>query len=330
MNFSIHKLTHPKEFANSACAEGIYLTSKDEWDRLQPDALFAINFAGKLKAVCSVWKNSLPTQEGKQPAAIGNFQATDQEAGSAVLEAACTHLRAERVNLVVGPMNANTWNPYRLITRSNGRSPFLLEPANPEFYVATWKSSGFTTLAEYESTIMPPQTEPDSRLVKVKERLHSLGIRIRNIRLDDFETELRHLHRVSCISFRNNLLFTPISESDFKASYLPFRDKIRPELVWLAEKEKTCVGYIFCIPDYSQMTSSSAADTLIIKTLAILPDRQYAGLGLLLTQRCHSFAASAGYQHIIHALMARTSQIKHFGKGHSELLRTYTLYSKSL
>ena len=285
---------------------------------------------GKFISEISVWKNSLPIHEGNQPAAIGHFHATDQQAGSTVLGSACAHLRAEGATLVVGPINANTWNPYRLVTESNGRPPFLLEPANPDFYVNAWKASGFTTFAEYQSTIMPPQTEPDPRLFKVEERLHSLGVRIRNIRLDDFEAELRHLYQVSCISFRNNLLFTPISESGFKESYLPFKDKIRPELVWLAEKGENCVGYIFCIPDYLQTTGGTPVNTAIAKTLAILPNREYAGLGLLLTQRLHSLAASAGYCHVIHALMARTSQIKHFGKGHFERLRTYTLFSKQL
>lgn len=330
MNISIHPLTNPKELATSDCAEGIHLPPEDEWNRLQPDALFAAELAGKIQAVCSVWKNSLPIHKGNQPAAIGHFHATDPQAGSAALEAACTHLRVKGATLVLGPVNANTWNPYRLVTESNGRPPFLLEPANPDFYVDAWKASGFTTFAEYHSIIMPPQTEPDPRLSRVKERLHSLGVRIRNIQMDDFEAELRHLYHVSCISFRNNLLFTPISESGFKESYLPFRDKIRPELVWLAEKGGNCVGYLFCIPDYLQTTSGVPVDTVIAKTLAILPHRQYAGLGLLLMQRFHSFAASAGYRHVIHALMARTSQIKHFGKDRSERLRTYTLFSKPL
>ena len=330
MNVSIHQLTNPKELATRSCAEGVHLPPEDEWNRLQPDVLFAVELTGKLQAVCSVWKNSLPIHKGNQPAVIGHFHAADQRTGSAVLEAACEYLRSEEATLVMGPINANTWNPYRLVTESNGRSPFLLEPANPDFYVTAWKASGFTTFAEYQSTIMPPQTEPDPRIFKVEERLHSLGIRIRNIRLDDFEAELRHLYQVSCISFRNNLLFTSISESDFKGSYLPFRDKIRPELVWLAEKGENCVGYIFCIPDYLQTTSGTPIDTVIAKTLAILPNRQYAGLGLLLMQRFHSFAASAGYRHVIHALMARTSQIKHFGKDRSERLRIYTLFSRPL
>jgi GNAT superfamily N-acetyltransferase len=281
-------------------------------------------------ARCSVWLRSLPKNGPHPPIAVGHFAARDAASGHELLRKTVNWLQATEKGAVIGPINANTWHNYRMVTEQSTRPPFLFEPAHPDFYPEAWIRAGFQPMAEFHSAHMPPQLEEDPRLAKVKMRLNELGIHIRNLNTDDYNEELRRLYSVARISFAENLLYTEIAEADFLALYRPLKKILQPEFIWLAEHAGRCVGFCFCIPDLAQAKRGDVVDTLIVKTLATLPDRSYAGLGLWLTRIAHQAAAANGYASVIHALMHPGSRIKHFGKEDMEIFRRYTLYQQDL
>lgn len=320
--------TLPENWADAPAAPNLRLLGQKEWQATRPDVHCLLFDGVVVVARCSVWLNRLPGAEGVQPTGIGHFEANDQPAGTEVLAATIAWIRKKSKAPIIGPINGNTWHKYRLVTESSGRPPFLLEPSHPEFYVEAWVDAGFTPLAEFHSTSMPPQAEEDPRLERVKQRMGAAGVRIRHLRLDDYENELRRLYSVARISFAENLLYTPISEAEFVAMYQPLRAYVDSQFVWLAERAGQCVGFCFCLPDLLQAQSGGKIDSLIVKTLATLPDRDFAGLGLWLTQLAHQRAADAGFQSVIHALMHPGSRIKHFGKDSMDIVRRYTLFQR--
>ena len=249
------------------------------------------NPEGSSRAHCCIWPDSLPKIDGVRPAAIGAFEASDPAAANTLLEKACARIRREGGRLAVGPINGTTWQSYRLVTERGDRPPFVMEPTHPDFYLAAWERAGFRPLAEFHSARMPPQTEGDPRIERVESRLGTLGVRIRNIDTDSFEEDLARIHEVSLVSFSGNFLYTPIPLEGFLDLYRPHRSKIRPEFIWIAEQAGRGVGFCFCLPDLNQAARGEPIDTLVVKTLATLPDRAYAGLGLLLTQSAHRAAA---------------------------------------
>ena len=306
--------------------EGVTLLSAEEWKHLHPHQHCLLVKGNTVHARCSVWLNSLPKTGHGQPAAIGHFEASTPDSGRQLLSEVAQWIQATHEVPIIGPINANTWHKYRLITDKGTRPPFLLEPTHPDFYVEAWTQAGFQPLAEFHSAQMPPQSEEDPRLGRVKARLATAGVRIRNLDTDDYTEELRRLYSVAKISFADNLLYTEIEEADFLELYQSLKGFLKPEYIWLAEHAGRCVGFCFCIPDLAQAQRGEAVDTLIVKTLATLPDRCYAGLGLWLTQIAHQAAASSGLTSVIHALMHPGSRIKHFGKDDMEIFRRYTLY----
>lgn len=318
--------TLPANWVDAPAAPNLDLLGRDEWQATRPD-VHCLLFAGAVvQAHCSVWLNRLSAIKGAQPTAIGHFEASDQPAGTELLTATIGWIREKSDAPIIGPINGNTWQKYRLVTESSGRPPFFLEPSHPAFYVEAWADAGFSPLAEFHSASMPPQAEEDPRLERVRQRMESVGVRIRNLRIDDYEEELRRLYSVARISFAENLLYTPIREAEFIAMYQPLRAHVKPEFVWLAERDARCVGFCFCLPDLLQAQRGGKVDSLIVKTLATLPDRDLAGLGLWLTQFAHQRAADMGFQSVIHALMHPGSRIKHFGKDSMAIFRRYTLY----
>lgn len=288
-------------------------------------------------ARCSWWFETAPPLAGEIPGVIGHFAATSTQAAQAVLERTCSELSARGATLAIGPMDGNSWRRYRFVTDSAaGEPPFLLEPANPATYPAWWREAGFAPLACYQSALITRLDSIDPRLVRVRERLASEGVTIRtlppaaDLTPARFVAELRALHSVSLVSFAQNYLYTPLSADDFVAQYLPYREKIRPEFVFVAEHAGRCVGYMFSLPDYLRPAAGGPLDTLILKTAAILPGRAYAGLGALLAERTHHAARAAGFMRVIHALALDDNPVTNITARHGSVMRRYTLFARRL
>ena len=99
--------------------------------------------------------------------------------------------------------------------------------------------------------------------------------------------ELRRVHALSLLSFRENFLYSPISEADFLAQYSGVRSFMKPELTVLAEKDGELIGYFFTLPDLLRPKHGKPVDTVILKTMAVHPDHGGIGLGSVLMARAH-------------------------------------------
>jgi L-amino acid N-acyltransferase YncA len=155
-------------------------------------------------------------------------------------------------------------------------------------------------------------------------------VTIRPIKQSEFEDDLKRIYAVSIVSFQHNYLYTELSEADFLALYLPYRERIYPQLILLAEDQGKPIGFVFGIPDYSQASRGQTIDTVIGKTLARLPARNYNGLGLVLAQRLHRHARDLGFTRVIHALQHENNSVRKLTDFYGSPMRRYTLYSKVL
>lgn len=285
-------------------------------------------------ARCSWWLDTAPPLAGERPGVVGHFAAVSAEAARAVLDRACDELARRGATVSIGPMDGNTWRRYRWVVEPGAEPPFLMEPWNPPAYPEWWRAAGFATLATYQSALVTRLDTRDPRLERVRERLAADGVAVRTLPrgLDPaaFAAELRALHAVSLVSFAHNYLYTPISAGDFVAQYLPYREKIRPEFVFVAEQHGRCVGYMFSLPDLLRPARGLPSDTLILKTAAILPRRAYAGLGALLAEMTHHAARDAGFTRVVHALALEDNPVTNITARHGEPMRRYALFARHL
>ena len=277
-----------------------------------------------------LWWSRVPALPGERLGVIGRFSATTAAAAAAVLARATETLRARGCSLAVGPMDGNTWRRYRLVTDPGDTPPFFLEPANPPEWPAWWRQAGFATLAEYYSSITEDLSHRDGRVEVVAARMAAAGVTIRPFDAGRFEEELGRIYEVSVISFRENYLYTPVPREAFLAQYLAIRSRVQPELVLLAEQQGRPVGYVFATPDYAQLQRGEALTTTIVKTLAVLPGRSYAGLGALLLRDIHAVAQQLGMTRAIHALMHETNKSRNLSAHYSHTIRRYALLAKRI
>jgi hypothetical protein len=264
-----------------------------------------------------IWRDA-PSWDGRRTAAVGDFACEDAEAGARLLAEAAAHLAAEGFQAVVGPMNGDTWATHRLVVESDGRPPFLMEPANPPHYPSAFERASWSIIGRYASAEGPlpgtaaPATSP-------------LGIALSPFDLTRAEAELADLHRVSLAAFTRGFLYRPLSRETFVAQYRPVLDRLNPELVVMARDETGVLqGFLFAIPDLADPSSDRA---VILKTYASL----IPGLGSSLARRFYAQAALRGYQRVIHALMHDDNlSARHSARLGAEVFRRYALWGQIL
>ena len=302
-------------------------SSKTATTKSQADAqLFIRNRADEIIAQCSLWWQNVPPYPNHRLGLIGNYSASDAPAAAELLAQACAQLAENDCSLAVGPMNGNTWQSYRLVTERGSEPPFFLEPNNPATWPQHFIRQGFASLAEYYSTLTTDLTVCDERVDASAQRMAAQSITLRALQMDDFEHEMAYLYTVAAQAFQQNFLYTPISEAQFIAQYQPLKSFVQPELVLLAEHKGRVIGFLFAVPNALQ----AVCDTFIIKTVAVLPEAQYAGLGSLLVARSHAIATTLGYKRAIHALMHESNRSRRISQHYSQPLRRYTLFAKAL
>ena len=70
--------------------------------------------------------------------------------------------------------------------------------------------------------------------------------------------------------------------------------------------------------------------TVVMKTLAVLPGRSYAGLGSHLVRRNQTMASELGYQRVVHALMHTGNPSRGISRRYGNTIRRYTLFARML
>lgn len=290
---------------------------------------------GSGQAHCGLWWRTTPAYHQERVGVLGDYAATSAAAANDLLQQACERLAGEGCTLVVGPLDGSTWATYRFVVEAGEEPPFFLEPHNPPEYPQQFRAAGFETLACYTSTLIPDLRELAPLREETRAHLAAQGIVLRQVAAAEiadpqrFALLLRRVYPVVCAGFAHNLLYQPISEAAFCQRYLPLRPLLRPDFLWLAEHHGRVVGFLLALPDMARAQAGQPLDTVILKTLVVLPNYTGQGIGSLLCELCQYQAASQGYRRAIHALMPATSHSQHISRHAMRPLRRYALFARA-
>lgn len=296
-----------------------------------PDAHWLMLSApGVILARCSLWWKRTPPYPDQRLGLVGHYAATDAESASTLLRHACAQLASKGCTMAVGPMDGNTWRRYRFVTERGTEPPFFLEPDNPDDWPLHFAAEGFAPLATYISALNSDLSRVDPRLPDIAENVAGKGITIRSATAGKMEGELRRIYALSLQSFQKNFLYTPLDEAEFLAQYQKILPHVREELVLLAECNGQPVGFLFAIHDLLRPKRGEPNDTIIIKTVAVVPECASVGLGTLLVARAQETARGLGSKRVIHALMHESNRSRNISERSATIMRRYTLFSRHL
>jgi len=100
--------------------------------------------------------------------------------------------------------------------------------------------------------------------------------------------------------------------------------------LYSSEKLSKNKGVLYTVRHQDQLLGFSLNleydDTLIMKTIAVLPNLQQKGIGNALVHRVHVDAIERGVKKVIYALVRKDNNVKHFTTEKINVFREYSAY----
>lgn len=273
-----------------------------------------------------------PIYNEKNIGCIGKLEIKNKEAGIQLLKKCEEILKEKNVNFIVAPMNGNTWKKYRTMKYTNDDDLFVLENVNPMEHNEILKEAGFEEIHTYTSTKGLIENAYKSEVLDIAEQgLEDENITIRTFNKQDSISDLKKIFNVSKQSFCRNPFYTPIAEEDFLKQYEQYIPMVDSDLILIAEKDGQEIGFVFCIPDFNEAKAGKEITTLVLKTIAVLPEYEYLALGNILLNKIAKTAENKGFKQWIFAFMYsnNTSQ-KMAERNNTKIIREYALYGKEV
>lgn len=282
------------------------------------------------KATC--YFQDTPKMNGKCIGTIGDFETNSEENGLCILEKCEEILKEKGVETIIAPMNGNTWKKYRTLSYSNGEPAFLMENVNPIEHNKILEKAGFEELHTYTSTKGYLKDAYDSETFDIiEENLEKERIVIRKFNKEKYREELLKIYAVSVESFTRNPLYTPISKEEFIKQYEPYISMVDEELILIAEKQEKAVGFIFCLPDFMEVKRGENLSTLILKTIAVLPEYEDRAIGNIMLRQIAKIAKGKNFEKWIFAFMYENNTSKKMAtRNKTEVIRKYSIYQKNI
>lgn len=294
--------------------------------------------------------------DGLRAGFFGCFEAASgaQAEVNALMDEAIKWAKARGLQRLYGPIDFNTYGPYRLRTDAEpGAGCFIGEPYSLPHYPAMLERTGASIAQRYVSQITDVETIQAALQAKLPllDQLQGQGFTLAPLTPQRWLERLDELHGMIDDIFGANFAYTPLSLESFKQACGPsFIQKADPERsVLLTTADGRVGGFWLVYPDYSPLVSQGAGDarlspdqlsyephaaqalaqgnrTLIFKTVGVRPDLRR--LGLMDAMSAWSLLRIQGrYDRLIGALIREDNPSRRFAQAHLLAERGYTLYS---
>ena len=283
-----------------------------------------------------LWHNR-PDYNGRKTSYIGNvnihekYRKDEEQLFNKIFE----ELKKEGIETIIGPLNGTTWNTYRYVTEKGSRRQFLLEPWNEDYSVSLFEKLGFKPLAGYISTVMEGMDSDGRRnlnkkIEKLKKFDYYKDIKVESAENKDLMAVLNKVYDLTVEAFKNNFLYSELEREIFLKMYMSYEDKIIKKFFKMLYLGDELIGYVFGIPNYTELGYKGKIDTIILKTIAVSPEYNGKGMGYILINSLVEEAEKEGYENVIYALMHESNVSKNIGLLLGNMLRKYTLFIKEL
>lgn len=233
----------------------------------------------------------------------------------------CTEARRRGIATLQGPISGSIWHQYRCLSQSDGSAYYRFEPQSPSYYVDYLRSRTPTQELGYHSAYREQYDNVLKRLQTAVARSDFTGFTVQassELTRNNLET----IVTLSKATFHGSWGYTPLETEDFLALYPPDELRRGGVRLYLLCAGTEAIGFCAVVREVEQ--------TLIVKTIAILPEYQRRGLGTLLAYTIHRDAQRLGVKKIIYALVRDDNSIQHFPSVDLVTFRRYAAFEFTL
>lgn len=185
---------------------------------------------------------------------FGFFESVDDaDVSEALFESAADWLRSRGLEVMRGPTSYSTNEESGLLVEGFERPPAILMPYNPRYYEELVTRAGFEeakTLVAYHLA----DNRPPDWLERISERVRErTGVRIRPLRMSEFERELERIQAIYNAAWERNWGFVPMTEAEFEHMADELEPVLEPDLTLIAEDASgEPVGFSLALPDLNE------------------------------------------------------------------------------
>ncbi len=257
--------------------------------------------------------------EGK--AFWGFFESQNNEEIFTLLWEKLKELAKEKgFNQLLGPINGSVWHQYRFIKETDTSPFFKTELFCEPFYYDLVKKIYSKEILYYSAC-----RNDFNKLISITESFY-------NKMTDDgftiiestevTEKQLKDVLNLCKTVFKSSWGYIDISDTDFASLYSSQKFSDHLSKVYFLQKDQKVIGYCSILLEDS--------DSLILKTIAILPEFQSFGLGNALIHKIHIDAQKNQCKKIIYALIREDNGVKRLPKDDAVIFRRYVAFESNI
>jgi hypothetical protein len=188
---------------------------------------------------------------------VGFFEvADDADAVEALFDVAWRWLKLQGATTAVGPASFTTNDDTGLLVEGFEDPPTFLSTWNPAYYEHLWVDNGWQPAMDlWGWKLVKGGVSLDPKQARTLERLKErASVTIRNMRMKDFDAEVKRLFEVYNAAWSKNWGFAPMPEAEIKHLAKSMKQIIDPGITMVVEKaDGEPVGVAIVLPDVNQV-----------------------------------------------------------------------------
>lgn len=187
----------------------------------------------------------------------------DTNALNLLLEKIEVYSKSEKVNEIIGPINASFWTGYRFKTKGFNLNTYFGEPINLDYYQKLFKRFGFNTLEKYHSFIY--DSIDYKSIEKHKKRYDyfiNKGYEIKSTSSKTFVMDLKLVFNLLNKLYSKFKAYTPIDEESFLELFKSMKYIKNDNLIKLAFLNGQLKGFLIAFDNLEDGISNPNNSTI--------------------------------------------------------------------
>ncbi len=185
---------------------------------------------------------------------FGFFDSIDDfDVAQRLLKVAMITLKKEGMERMRGPMNFSTNHEIGFLIDGFDLPPTVMMPWNYPYQPKLAEKFGLKKVMDLNAYRLDKTAGISDRVARVTEALQKRGgIKIRTLRMRDFDNEVRKVLEIYNAAWAPNWGFVPMDEEEFFAMAKQLKQIVDPDMVFIAEHDGEPVAFSLALPDINQ------------------------------------------------------------------------------
>lgn len=177
----------------------------------------------------------------------------DADIAARLLKVAMITLKIEGMERMRGPMNFSTNHETGFLIEGFDTPPTIMMTYNKPYQPAVAEKFGLKKVMDLLAYRLTKEKMQIDRFKPVAERIQKRAeITVRNIRMSDFDNEVKRINEIYNQAWSHNWGFVPMDEAEFEYMAKNLKQVVEPELVLMAEHKGKPIAFSLALPDINQ------------------------------------------------------------------------------